>query len=66
MDAPLVEFVKFFANERAPYAPLFEKPENRKTSPRLKTLIDITISWALSRWNFNMWGEFSSVEPHGR
>jgi len=49
MDAPIVEFVKFTANERAHNAPLFEKPENRKTSTRLEMIIDITIYWALSR-----------------
>jgi hypothetical protein len=31
MNAPLVKFVRFVANERAHNAPLFENPENRKT-----------------------------------
>jgi hypothetical protein len=55
MDAPSVEFVKFVANERAHNAPLFEKPWNQKTSARFELPIYITIYWALSRKNFNMW-----------
>jgi len=62
MDSPLVEFVKFFANERAPNAPLFEKPENRKIPARFKMAFYITTYWALSTWNFNMWWEFSKLK----
>jgi dipeptide/tripeptide permease len=65
MDAPSVEFVKFAANERAHNAPLFEKPENRKTSARLVLAIHITTYWALSRQNFNMWWEFSGMRHCG-
>ena len=42
MEAPVVEFVKFVPNERAHDAPLYERPENRKTSASLEMSIDIT------------------------
>jgi hypothetical protein len=57
-----VEFLKLVANERAHNAPLLEKPENRKISPRMKIVIHITIYCALSRQNFNMWWEFGEVK----
>jgi hypothetical protein len=65
MEVSFVEFVKFVANERAHNAPLFEKPENRKTFARLMLHIHITTYWALSRQNFNMWCKFSWVRYGG-